>query len=235
VKWLNKWPFKNYKKMAFILHIDTTTDHASIGISLNGIIAMHLDNPVQKEHGSFLHLGIQQLCAKMNIQMQELDAISVLIGPGSYTGIRIGLATAKGLSYALKKPLIAIDTLTALAYTAKKQAANLWYCPMIDARRMEVFYALYNEQLETVVAPTSLLLTPDSFAHHLQERSILFVGNGASKWATIATHQHAVFASTTHNISGISALSYAHFMQHNFADIRSLEACYAKAFYDTRK
>jgi tRNA threonylcarbamoyladenosine biosynthesis protein TsaB len=196
---------------------------------------MHVDNSIQKEHGSFLHLGIQQLCKKMNMQLQELDAISVLIGPGSYTGIRIGLATAKGLSYALKKPLIAIDTLTALAYTAQKQDAYLWYCPMIDARRMEVFYALYNEQLETMIAPTSLLLTADSFANHLQERSILFVGNGASKWATMATHPHAIFASTTHDISGISALSYAHFMQQNFADIRSLEACYAKAFYDTRK
>ncbi len=220
--------------MALILYIDTTTDDARVGISELGNMRDELSNNVQKEHGSFLHVAIDKVCKKNGIHLTAIDAIAVLIGPGSYTGIRIGLSAAKGLSYALQKPLIALNTLEVMAYSAKKQPDE-WCCSMIDARRMEVFYALFNAQLECVVAPTTMLLTTHSFADFLQKQPIRFVGNGISKWKPLVDERQAIFGSATHDISGISALSYAHFLQNNFADLRNLEACYAKAFFDTRK
>lgn len=221
--------------MALILHIDTTTDDASIGISMKGSLLNEMRNSIQKEHGSFLHIGIKELCVKQQIELTQLDAIAVVNGPGSYTGIRIGIATAKGLSYALQKPLIALNTLHVMAYSAQNKNTQQWYCPMIDARRMEVFYALYDDQLVPIIEPTTLVLTDQSFRKYLDSGAILFMGNGALKWKEIATHQNVIMGTMTHDISGVSALAYAHFLQKKFADLRNVDACYAKAFYDTRK
>ena len=145
--------------MSLILNIDTATDIAHISISKSGVILDSVTNKEQKDHGSFLQPAIQQLLKNNFISIQELDAIAISAGPGSYTGLRVGMASAKGLCFALEKPLITISSLEIIAYAAileaGTQTANtgVLFCPMIDARRMEVFTALFSPELEPVLEP----------------------------------------------------------------------------------
>jgi tRNA threonylcarbamoyladenosine biosynthesis protein TsaB len=125
--------------MSYILNIDSSTEQASVSISKDGNILSVLFNEVQKDHASFLHTAIEKLTIKCGISLVNIDAIAVTIGPGSYTGLRVGLAAAKGLCYALNKPLITLSTLKAMAKQAVMQQDfpdKYYYCPMIDARRM---------------------------------------------------------------------------------------------------
>ena len=160
--------------MGLILQIDTATEHASICLSSNGISLLSKVSTDQKNHGSFLQPAILELMAEYGQQLSDLDAIAVSEGPGSYTGLRVGLASAKGLCYALQKPLIMINTLKIIAVSAIKsigesQNAHL-YVPMIDARRMEVFTATYDSNLNTVSAPNAKVLDESSFQSILNEK-----------------------------------------------------------------
>ena len=132
--------------MALILHIDTAVQSASICLAENEKILGTKVNPAEKESASWLHMAIQELLLKSAISPGQLDAIAISAGPGSYTGLRVGMATAKGLCYALSKPLITINTMQMMANSVEKPSTEL-LCPMIDARRMEVFTAVYDTSL----------------------------------------------------------------------------------------
>ena len=162
--------------MSLILNIDTAVQTSSICLSENDETLAVKINPSQKDSAAWLHVAIKELLHEKNLFLQQLEAIAVSEGPGSYTGLRVGMATAKGLCYALNKPLITINTLQMMAFAAPKQHQGL-LCPMIDARRMEVFTAIFDQNLNFILPPANLVLSETSFNDFLQKNKILFFGN----------------------------------------------------------
>src|SRR5215208_5364975 len=138
--------------MSFILNIDTALETASVSLANNGRMLQSLVSESQKDHASWLHPAIKILLEKQGIGMDQLVAVGVSNGPGSYTGLRVGLSTAKGFCYALNIPLITIGTLKLMAFSARDEAEDL-ICPMIDARRMEVYTAIYTGEMAELIKP----------------------------------------------------------------------------------
>ena len=227
--------------MSLILNIDTATDIAHISISKSGVILDSVTNKEQKDHGSFLQPAIQQLLKNNFISIQELDAIAISAGPGSYTGLRVGMASAKGLCFALEKPLITISSLEIIAYAAileaGTQTANtgVLFCPMIDARRMEVFTALYTQQLETLLEPNAMVIEQNSFANYLIENKIFFVGNGAKKWELICKNENALFSNNISNPLAMNKLSFKKYENKDFTNLAYSEPSYLKEFFEGNK
>ena len=218
--------------MALILHIDTAVQTASVCLANDEKILDTLTNPSEKESASWIHTAIQRLLEADNYTLQQLDAIAVTKGPGSYTGLRVGMATAKGLCYALSKPLITINTLQMMAASADHSSAQL-FCPMIDARRMEVFTALYDSSLTEVEPPINMILEKTFFEKWLEKFSINFFGNGSVKAATMLQHKNAVFTSVRTSAANMVSLSAQKLKQGQFSDIAYTEPFYGKAFHSS--
>ena len=216
-----------------ILLINTALEEASVGIAVDGKLIDQLLNPIQKEHASFLHPAIQTICKNNSITLKEIKAISVINGPGSYTGLRVGLSAAKGICYANKVPLICINTLEWIAYGNKEQSTDL-IIPMIDARRMEVFTAVYNKSMEPLLPPTNLILDETSFSDLLQTNTISFVGDGSAKWQIICQNANASFNPPMHNIQHQASLSFEFYLKNNFSELFSSIPFYTKEFYNTQ-
>jgi tRNA threonylcarbamoyladenosine biosynthesis protein TsaB len=217
-----------------LLLINTALQEASVGLSVNGQLVDQLLNHTQHEHASFLHPAIASICKKNNIQLKELNAISVINGPGSYTGLRVGLSAAKGICYANQLPLICINTLEWIAFGNSEQATDL-IAPMIDARRMEVFTAIYTKQFEVGLSPTNLILEEQSYSTALSGHHVLFVGDGAPKWKTICKHPNAHFAEACHTEDHHAGLASIYFKKGSFASLFSAAPYYTKEFYNTQK
>ena len=153
--------------MSIILNIDTASEKAHVSFAKDGQVVAVLHSSSQKEHASFLQSAIEQLVSTTGIELPQIDAVAVTAGPGSYTGLRVGMASAKGLCYALQKPLIAINTLEMMAKSAvlflKKTDKEVLLCPMMDARRMEVFTAIYKQDLQIVLNSSAIILDWFSF------------------------------------------------------------------------
>ncbi len=179
--------------MSLILSIDTATENASVCLSANGNILAALQNQDQKNHAAFVQPAIQQVMKMANLDLNQIDAVAVTNGPGSYTGLRVGLASAKGLCYALQKPLLLLNTLELMAFASIQQqeskSENMLFCPLIDARRMEVFTAVYDKTLNPIVAPQAKILDENSFSDLLESNIIIFSGSGHPKLKTLL-HQH---------------------------------------------
>jgi tRNA threonylcarbamoyladenosine biosynthesis protein TsaB len=194
-----------------------------------------LINREAKDHGSFLQPAILQILAFTGITLQQIDAVAVTAGPGSYTGLRVGMATAKGLCFTLNKPLITISSLEALAATALSEFtidAETIICPMIDARRMEVYTALYKNDLTNLLEPHALILNADSFENYFSTYKILFVGSGATKWSKICKNVRAVdFQNIEIKAEILNNLSLKKYNSNNFADIAYAEPFYLKEFF----
>ena len=220
--------------MALILNIDTATETAQVSFAKDGIVLQALQNNAQKDHASFLQTAIQQLAKTAVITLNDVDAIAVTAGPGSYTGLRVGMSSAKGLCYALNKPLIAINTLEVLAADAIQRSNDdaILFCPMIDARRMEVFTAIYNHDLTTALAPCAMVLDEHSFAEQLMQHKIIFFGSGAVKWQSICKNPNALFANVSNPANAMAALSNTYFKKQAFADLAYSEPLYLKEFQD---
>lgn len=218
----------------YILQINTAFNEASIGIGLNGALVDESINNTQQEHAGFLQPAIQEICQRTGIGLKTLAAVSVMNGPGSYTGLRVGLAAAKGICYALKIPLICIHTLDWIAFGNQSENIDL-VCPMVDARRMEVFTGLYSRDMNRVLEPTALVLEEQSFTAELAEQRIGFVGNGAAKWKDICQHPHAVFPEALHDAGHFAKMSLQAFQQEKFADLAYAEPFYTKEFFNTQK
>lgn len=220
--------------MAFILYIDTALDKATVSLSKDGELIQLAGNNDQKDHAAWLQPAIQQIMQDAALPIDQLNAIAVNIGPGSYTGLRVGLSTAKGLCYALKIPLIAISSLESIARSASEEIADL-ICPMIDARRMEVFTAVYDKHMAEVIKPQSFILDKDSFHNLLKGHKILFLGNGSVKFQNICTDPNAVFKYFPLNFAIISRFIYQNFVGNNFVDLAYTEPLYLKEFYSNSK
>lgn len=225
--------------MALLLCIDTATEYAGICISDGTNVLGAEENRDQKNHGSFVQPAIHALCNRLNININRLHAIAVSAGPGSYTGLRVGLSTAKGLCYALQKPLIMINTLDVMAYAAMQETANrqpattgLLFCPMIDARRMEVFTALYDAELKYLSKPAASILTDITPGFFPYGKKIVFSGSGSRKFKEISTDENFYFIESEHTVHHLAALAIKAFEQKQFANLAYSEPYYVKEFFN---
>lgn len=227
-----------FYNMNLILNIHTSTETAVINLCRDDKVISSIENRDQKQHAAFLHVAIQQLLTENNMVPDQLKAIGVTHGPGSYTGIRVGLATAKGLCFALKIPLITFSTLETLALTAINvtEDKEALYCPMIDARRMEIFTGVYDSALKEVIIPQTMELIENSFSRLDNSRKIYFFGNGSIKFRELVSVLKFEFI----DINDIStqALAQMGFRNYNegiFADLAYSEPLYLKEFYTNMK
>ncbi|GAB2720771.1 tRNA (adenosine(37)-N6)-threonylcarbamoyltransferase complex dimerization subunit type 1 TsaB [Hymenobacter frigidus] len=223
-----------------LLSLETSSPVCSVALhriadgSLVGQSELRLD----KSHSTHLTILIEQLLVNTGHQLADLAAVAVSDGPGSYTGLRIGAAAAKGLCFALDIPLVAVSTLKSLA--AQVVVGTTWsenhlYCPMLDARRMEVYAAIYTHEGQEVLAPTPLLLDADTLAEQLAQHSVLFFGNGAAKFqALLGEHVHAGFlAGIEPSAVAVGQLAVAAYHRQEFQDVAYYEPFYLKEVYTT--
>lgn len=223
--------------MNLLLNIETAVESASVALAKNGQHIQLRANENTRDHAAWLHNNIQQLFKETGLSLEDLAAVAVSNGPGSYTGLRIGLSAAKGLCYALNIPLITIGTLEIMAAATLMQAENhiqknTLIAPMIDARRMEVFTAVFDQKLTTVMEPSALVLDGSSYDIWLEKSHVIFSGNGAQKWKETCSHPNAFFAENIHpSAINMAALSYECYTKKQFADIAYTEPLYLKEFY----
>jgi tRNA threonylcarbamoyladenosine biosynthesis protein TsaB len=220
--------------VSLILNIDTAVQTASVCLAQNDISIGMKMNPSPKDSAAWLHVAISELLSETGFTLREVDAIAVTEGPGSYTGLRVGMATAKGLCYILERPLIGVNTLLTMAYAALAcgNEADL-LCPMIDARRMEVFTAVFDRDLNTLLTPTNIILNELSFNELLQNRNTVFFGNGSAKFRDITTYEHASFADIEMTAEAMAPLSYRRLLERNFTNLAYSEPFYGKDFHST--
>ncbi|WP_035563095.1 tRNA (adenosine(37)-N6)-threonylcarbamoyltransferase complex dimerization subunit type 1 TsaB [Hymenobacter sp. IS2118] len=223
-----------------LLSLETSSPVCSVALhrvadgSLIGQTELRLD----KSHSTHLTILIEQLLANAGHQLADLAAVAVSDGPGSYTGLRIGAAAAKGLCFALDIPLVAVSTLKALAAQVAAGTArpeNHFYCPMLDARRQEVYAAMYTHEGQEVLAPTPLILDADTLAEQLARHPTLFFGNGAAKFqAVLGEHSNAGFlAGIEPSAIAVGQLGVAAFQREEFQDVAYYEPFYLKEVYTT--
>lgn len=225
--------------MAVILNIETSTNVCSAALTAEGMILVHRENYDGQNHATLLSDFIKDCldhCAEHEI---KLDAVAVSIGPGSYTGLRIGLSEAKGIAYGLNIPLIAIDTLKIMAVNVMFADTSLQgdelFVPMIDARRMEVYTAVYDFVLQPIVAPTPLILQPDSFSKFADERQLLIFGNGSDKATDILQLPNARFIKGIEPLAvDMLPLSEQAFHNRCFADLAYSVPAYLKEFQGSK-
>ena len=216
--------------MSLILNIDTAVETASVCLSNEGKCLDFAINEQQKLHASWLHVAIAEMLARAGNNIKDVNAVAVTIGPGSYTGLRVGLAAAKGLCYARNIPLITIGTLDLMAFAARNEETDL-ICPVIDARRMEVFTALYNKKLEQILPSQEMILTEHSFKESLDQHRILYLGNGIKKLQGLISHKNASFSPLLANAAHMAEISHREFDKQRFADLVYTEPYYLKDFY----
>ena len=224
--------------MANILNIETSTEVCSVALTSDGMVLEHREDYEGRNHALLLSGFIEEMMQYATPRGVKIDAVAVSIGPGSYTGLRIGLSEAKGLCFGLDVPLIGIDTLKIIVVATmfgNYIDENSYYVPMIDARRMEVFAGVYDSALQEVMQARPVILTPDSFSEYLgQGRKLVFVGNGAEKAANLIKHPDVVY------IPGVKpaavdmlALSEMAFRKGDFIDIAYSTPNYLKEFQAT--
>lgn len=193
---------------------------------------------LEKSHSTHLTVLVEQLVANAGYALPDLGAVAVSDGPGSYTGLRIGAAAAKGLCFALDIPLVAVGTLPALAHqvAARMPRADTYlYAPMLDARRLEVYTALYHADGTEVLAPTNLILDAEALAEHLAQSPLLCFGSGAAKFqALVGDHAHALFlAGVQPSAVATGELGLAAYHRQQFQDVAYYEPFYLKEVYTT--
>jgi len=223
--------------MATILQIETATQVCSAALSVNGETIAIKELAAQNIHAGSLTLFIQEVMELAGIGYHDLDAVAVSKGPGSYTGLRIGVSTAKGICFAQDKPLIGINTLQMMAkgFLATNSTYTGLICPMIDARRMEVFTALYDQHLNEVLPVSAKIIDEESFLTELNEQQITFIGDGAMKCSSSIVSANAVFSDINFNsASNMSGLAFEAFKQGHFEDVAYLEPYYLKDFVITQ-
>ncbi len=220
--------------MAFILNIETSTKKCSVSISKNGkVIALQELNQENYSHSEKLHLFIQKVIEDAGISISDLSAIAVSKGPGSYTGLRIGVSTAKGLCFALEIPLISVSTLQALALQVQEEKGVI--IPLLDARRMEVYSAVFSVENQQVREIKAEVIDENSFEEYLENQQVYFLGDGANKCKEIILHSNTNFIDDAlPSAKEMAVLSYQKWQQKDFEDVAYFEPFYLKDFVVTR-
>lgn len=221
--------------MALILNLETATKVCSVSLAQNGTEVITKEILTEQfSHAENLNIFIEEVFKAAKKKLDELDAVAVSEGPGSYTGLRIGASTAKGLCYALDKPLIAINSLKSLAALVDTDCDLI--CPMFDAMRMEVYAALFDKRLVEVQKTDAVIVDENSFSSFLANQTILFTGPGAEKCQSVVTSPNAQFNSEV-NVSakGMIKLSEEKFNAREFVDVAYFEPFYLKDFIAGKK
>jgi tRNA threonylcarbamoyladenosine biosynthesis protein TsaB len=215
--------------MHYILNIETATKNCSVSLAVDGqtLVCKEISE-LGFSHAEKLHLFIEDVIQEAGISWSQLSAIAVSQGPGSYTGLRIGVSAAKGLSYALQIPLISVDTLASLAHQVTENDGVI--VPMIDARRMEVYSAIFDSNKQKIRAIQAEIITEESFA--TISDTVYFVGDSNEKVKTVLTKSNFVFLDAIQYPSAkeMSAISYQKFEEKNFEDVAYFEPFYLKDF-----
>lgn len=229
--------------MAIILSIETSTKGCSTAIHQDTQLLALSELFHEKSSSGMLTTLIQHVVKVSGLEFSHLDAIAIAKGPGSYTGLRIGASTAKGLCFTLDKPLLAVNTLQALAWQVHSIAQSVsatempFLCPMLDARRMEVYCALYRADNLVQISPTEAkIIDEHSFAEILEKQKIIFFGDGAAKCQEVlGKHSNAIFLKETINPSakGIGVLAHKAYQNNQFENVADFEPYYLKEFMAT--
>lgn len=221
--------------MCTILSIETATPACSCALSHDGELLLSREDFRGQSHATLLGVFVDEIMKYVRKEGITLDAIAVSSGPGSYTGLRIGVSEAKGLSYGLDIPLIAIPTpLVMAAMVANRAGEDDLLCPMIDARRMEVYATFFNRTLETIRPTAADIVDGESYADLLAGHSVHFFGNGADKCREVITHPNALFVEDIHPLAtGMVPLAEQAFNEKRFVDSAYFEPHYLKEFVAT--
>ena len=216
--------------MALILNIETTTTNCSVSLSFDGeTLVLKEDYNNNYSHAERLHVYIDDVLKEANIKSSQLHAIAVSKGPGSYTGLRIGVSAAKGLCFALDKPLISISTLEALAYQVQVNEGVI--VPMLDARRLEVYSAIFDTNYDQIRETQAQVLDETSFLSYLDKGKVTFIGNGVPKTKELITHLNAIFIEDKLPSSNeMSQLAYTKYEKNDIEDVAYFEPYYLKDF-----
>ena len=220
-----------------ILHIETSTNVCSVALSENTDCLFFKSNADGMNHAALLSVFIAEALEVLKSQGKSLSAVAVSSGPGSYTGLRIGVSTAKGLCYGLDIPLIAISTLEVLAAEAInsiENAENALFCPMIDARRMEVYAAFYDSAMNLKREISADIIDSESYSEILANQPVYFFGNGADKCKTTLTHANARFIENLVPLAtNMIPIAVKAFNEQKFVDTAYFEPFYLKEFQTT--
>lgn len=216
--------------MAVLLNIETSTKNCSVSIADNGkIVAMKELNNGNYSHAEVLHPFIEDILKEAGMLIGELEGVAVSKGPGSYTGLRIGVSAAKGLSFALNIPLISIDTLHSLSHAITVEAGTI--VPMLDARRMEVYAAVFDKTHKQIRTIEAEIIEDSSFSEYLALGKVYFLGDGAQKCKETITHKNAIFVSDKFPSSEqMALLSHEKFIRKETEDLAYFEPFYLKDF-----
>ncbi|MES2645720.1 MAG: tRNA (adenosine(37)-N6)-threonylcarbamoyltransferase complex dimerization subunit type 1 TsaB [Bacteroidota bacterium] len=244
--------------MALILLIDVTGKDGFIALAEDDVLIDSEVNNEPMQHAAFLQPSIQSLLKKNKVGLNELHAIAINNGPGSYTGLRVGLASAKGLCFALKIPLITINSLQVIAkaasllvkeeddikmnenYTTIQTQINaidtnyndFLYCSMIDARRMEVFFALYDSLNNIIIKPSTAIVDAQFLNDYSNEHRVFYTGSGADKFRSINEHTNFIYLPEADTKRAFCLIAYAYFKSATFTNLLSAEPFYCKEFYN---
>ncbi|MGB0879876.1 MAG: tRNA (adenosine(37)-N6)-threonylcarbamoyltransferase complex dimerization subunit type 1 TsaB [Polaribacter sp.] len=216
--------------MAIILNIETATKNCSVSIAKNGkILFLKELNDIQYSHAEKLHPFIVEVLEKSNLSPKQINAVAVSKGPGSYTGLRIGVSAAKGICFAMDVPLISIDTLMSLAHAISIEKGLV--IPMLDARRMEVYAAIFDENHQQIRKTKAEIIDTTSFAEALKNQKVYFLGDGAQKCKEIITHKNAVFVDDKFpSAKEMAILSYDKYKKSDIENVAYFEPFYLKDF-----
>lgn len=216
--------------MAKIICIETATTNCSVSVAIDGKTIALKENSDSYSHAEKLHLFIEDAMKKASLNLKDLDAIAISKGPGSYTGLRIGVSAAKGLCFSLDKPLISVPTLVSLS----KQicpAKNGFIVPMLDARRMEVYSAVFDHHGNQIREIQAEILNETSFLEYLDKGKVHFVGDGVEKFKAVQAHENAVFwEGTLPSSKEMTAIAEEKFIENDFEDVAYFEPFYLKDF-----
>ncbi|WP_408039246.1 tRNA (adenosine(37)-N6)-threonylcarbamoyltransferase complex dimerization subunit type 1 TsaB [Tenacibaculum amylolyticum] len=218
--------------MAIILNIETSTKNCSVSIAEDGkILALKELNDGNYSHAEKLHPFILEVIKEADIEKEAITAVAVSKGPGSYTGLRIGVSAAKGLCFSLDIPLISIETLTSLAHTVSIEEGAV--IPMLDARRMEVYAAVYNKDYDKIREIKAEVIDADSFSDFLNDK-VYFVGDGVTKCKEVIKNENAIFVEgKLPSAKEMAELSYEKYKKNDIEDVAYFEPFYLKDFMVT--
>jgi len=223
---------------AYILCLETSSTMCSVCITANDKVIASKELNSGYSHAENLHVFIQDVLKEANLTVKQISAVAVSKGPGSYTGLRIGVSSAKGLCYALQIPLISVDTLQSMAYAvAQTKQDDILYCPMLDARRMEVYCAVYNNKLENIILVNALVLDEKTVEVFNLNKSVCFFGDGMTKAKALLQNKgHTLFIEDIFPSSlSMAALAFKKFSAKQFEDVAYFEPFYLKEFFTTAK
>ena len=219
--------------MARILCIETSTTNCSVAIALDGqLVLLKEDYNNQYSHAEKLHLFIKEALDEAQLSLKDIDAVAISKGPGSYTGLRIGVSAAKGLCFSLDIPLISVETLRSLAQQIDEETIII---PMLDARRMEVYSAIYSAQKSLLRPTEAQILDDNSFSAELNSGKVTFIGNGVLKFQDICNHPNAIFVDSLPSAKDMIAIAEEKYKTSIFEDIAYFEPFYLKDFVAGKK